>query len=145
MATGGNNSGGDVTPGTDVWIPGADPLAFPSFPSRSITIRRVSRFSTKVQTSASGRELRASWQSRPRHEYQITFDALVTDGGGRAQPQALAEFYARMRGSFGLFRFKDPLDGQTRTCRFADDDLEMERFTLRHWKTAGIKIIEVFQ
>jgi hypothetical protein len=127
------------------WAPG-DPIChFPSFPSRSITIRRGAAFGTKIQTAASGRELRASWQSRPKYEYQITFDALVTDGGGRTQPQALAAFYARMRGAFGVFEFTDPLDGQARTCRFADDNLEMERFTINHWKTAGIKIIEVFQ
>jgi hypothetical protein len=122
-----------------------DVTAFPSFPSRSITIRRRALFSTKIQTATSGRELRASWQSRPRHEYQITFEALVTGRLGRTQPQALFEFYARMRGAFGTFSFRDPLDGQTRTCRFAEDGLEMERFSLHHWKTAGIKIVEVFQ
>jgi hypothetical protein len=119
--------------------------AFPSFPSRSITIRRRALFSTKIQTSTSGRELRASWQSRPRHEYQITFEALVTGRLGKTQPQALFEFDARMRGAFGTFGFTDPLDGQTRTCRFADDGLEMERFSMHHWKTAGIKIVEVLQ
>jgi hypothetical protein len=127
------------------WAPGDPSLDFPTFPSRSITIRRSAAFSTKIQTAASGRELRASWQSRPKYEYQLTFEALVTDGGGRTQPQALAAFYARMRGAFGVFNFVDPLDGQTRACRFADDNLELERVTLRHWKTAGIKIIEVFQ
>jgi hypothetical protein len=118
---------------------------FPSFPSRSITVRRRALFSTKIQTAASGRELRASWQSRPKHEYQITFEALVAGRDGKTQPQALFEFYAQMRGAFGTFDFTDPLDGRTRTCRFAEDGLEMERFTLHHWKTAGIKIIEVFQ
>jgi hypothetical protein len=118
---------------------------FPAFPSRSITVRRRASFSTKIQTSASGRELRASWQSRPRYEYQVTFEALVTGRGGRTQPQELGDFYARMRGAYGTFDFTDPLDGRTRTCRFAEDGLELERFTAHHWKTAGIKIVEVLQ
>jgi len=118
---------------------------FPTFPTRSITVRRKATFATKVQTATSGRELRASWQSRPKHEYQITFDGLVTDGEGRTQPETLMAFYNSMRGAYGTFNFTDPLDGQVRTCRFLDDSLELERFTARHWKTQGIKIVEVFQ
>jgi len=135
------------------------PETFPAFPSRSITVRRRALFSTKIQTAVSGREMRASWQSRPRHEYQITFDGLATGRvkyapgghGGQtmvtveAQPQELCDFYVRMRGAWGTFNFTDPLDGQVRTCRFADDSLELERFTAFHWKTAGIKIVEVLQ
>jgi hypothetical protein len=117
---------------------------FPTFPTRSIAIKRRALFSTKIQTSNSGRELRASWQSRPKYEFRITFDALVTGRGGKTQPQALFDFYSRMRGAWDTFRFIDPLDGKTRTCRFADDDLEMERFTAYHWKTEGITIVEVF-
>jgi hypothetical protein len=117
---------------------------FPTFPGRSITIKRKALFNTKVQTANSGRELRTSWQSRPKYEYQITFDVLVTGKGGKTQPQALNDFYVRMRGAWGTFNFVDPLDGQTRTCRFADDSLDMERITVKHWKTSGIKILEVF-
>jgi hypothetical protein len=97
-----------------------------------------------VQTSTSGRELRASWQSRPKYEFQITFEALITGKGGQAQPQALSAFYVRMRGAWDTFSFTDPLDGTVRTCRFLEDGLELERFTAYHWKTSGIKLIEVF-
>jgi hypothetical protein len=117
--------------------------SFPSFPTRSIAVRRRAVFSTKVQTSTSGRELRTSWQSRPRHEFQITFEGLVTGVDGKTQPQTLQDFYVRMRGAWDTFRFMDPLDGQIRTCRFLEDNLEMERFTSFHWKTAGIKLMEV--
>ena len=117
---------------------------FPTFPTRSITIRRRAGFSTKVQTSTSGRELRASWQSRPKHEFQITFDGLVTGKDGKTQPETLAAFYVSMRGAYGTFNFTDPLDGTVRLCRFADDGLELERFTAWHWKSQGIKLIEVF-
>ncbi|MCL1908965.1 MAG: DUF2460 domain-containing protein [Holophagaceae bacterium] len=117
---------------------------FPSFPGRSITIKRKPKFATKIQTSNSGRELRTSWQSRPKYEFQITFEVLVTGINGKTQPQALNDFYIRMRGAWDTFYFADPLDGQIRTCRFLDDGLEMERMSIHHWKTSGIKIIEVF-
>jgi hypothetical protein len=117
---------------------------FPNFPTRSITIKRKALFSTKIQTANSGRELRTSWQSRPKYEFQVTFEGLVTGVDGKTQPQTLSDFYVRMRGAWETFRFIDPLDGQTRTCRFADDGLELERFSMSHWKTSGIKIIEVF-
>ena len=118
---------------------------FPTFPSRSITVKRKATFSTKIQTANSGRELRTSWQSRPKYEFQITFDGLITGKDGKTQPQTLNDFYVSMRGAWGTFTFVDPLDGQARTCRFLEDGLEMERFSSYHWKTSGIKIIEVFQ
>ena len=117
---------------------------FPTFPGRSIAIKRRAIFSTKVQASNSGRELRVSWQSRPKYEYQVTFNVLITGRDGKTQPQALNDFYVRMRGAWDTFKFSDPFDGQLRTCRFLDDGLEMERISLFHWKTSGIKIIEVF-
>ena len=117
---------------------------FPAFPGRSINISRRTLFSTKVQTANSGRELRTSWQSRPKYEYQITFDVLIVGKNGKTQPQELNDFYVSMRGPFTPFSFQDPLDGQIRVCRFADDSLSLERFSLHHWKTSGIKIIEVF-
>jgi hypothetical protein len=117
---------------------------FPTFPGRSITIKRKAMFNTKVQTATSGRELRTSWQSRPKYEFQITFEVLVTNKDGKTQPQVLNDFYVRMRGAWDTFKFVDPLDGQTRTCRFAEDNLEIERITFYHWKTSGIKILEVF-
>jgi len=117
---------------------------FPAFPSRAITIRRKALFATKIQTANSGRELRTSWQSRPKYEFQITFEALITGKDGKTQPQALNDFYVRMRGAWDTFRFIDPLDGTERVCRFVDDGLELERFSAYHWKTAGIKIMEVF-
>jgi len=117
---------------------------FPSFSGRSITIKRKAKFATKTQTSNSGRELRTSWQSRPKYEYQITFDVLITGLDGKTQPQTLNSFYIRMRGSWDTFYFTDPLDGQIRTCRFLEDGLEIERMSLYHWKTGGIKLIEVF-
>jgi hypothetical protein len=117
---------------------------FPTFPSRAISIKRRALFSTKVQTSTSGMELRTSWQSRPKYEFQITFEALVTGKGGLTQPQILNSFYVRMRGAYDTFKFTDPLDGTERKCRFMDDNLELERFSAYHWKTGGIKILEVF-
>jgi hypothetical protein len=118
---------------------------FPTFPGRSITIKRKAHFSTKIQTANSGREIRTSWQSKPKYEFQITFEVLVAGKDGKTQPQTLMDFYIRHRGPWDTFNFVDPLDGQTRRCRFVDDALEMERMTKYHWKTSGIKIIEVFQ
>ena len=117
---------------------------FPTFPGRSITIKRKAHFSTKTQTSNSGRELRTSWQSRPKYEFQITFNVLIIGKDGKTQPQELNDFYVRMRGTWDTFKFTDPLDGQIRTCRFLDDSLDLERISAYHWKTSGIKILEVF-
>ena len=113
---------------------------FPTFTARSITIKRTPKWSTKIQGSRSGKETRIAWQSRPRYEFQITFESLSVALG---EHTTLIAFYNSVYGAWGTFYFLDPQDGTTRLCRFAEDALELERFTAYHWKTSGIKIIEV--
>lgn len=115
---------------------------FPTLAGVQINVRRAAKWSTKVQAAASGKELRTSWRSRAIYEFQVTFEFL-RQGGGRTEAATLADFYNRMRGAWDTFYFVDPIDGTTRTCRFADDHLELEKFSSRHWKTSGVKLVEV--
>ena len=115
---------------------------FPTLPGVQINVRRTPRWSTKVQTATSGKELRSAWRSRPVYEFQITIEFL-REGAGKTEATTLMTFYNAMKGAWDTFNYVDPLDGTTRTCRFVDDGLELEKFSYRHWKTQGIKIIEV--
>lgn len=120
---------------------------FPTIPGATIIVKRTSHWSTKVQKATSGKELRSSWQSRPIYEFQVTFEFLrqgVRPGDGTyAEAATLVDFYNARKGAWDTFFFTDPHDGTTRTVRFLDDHLELERFTAYHWKSQGIKMIEV--
>lgn len=120
---------------------------FPTIAGATITVKRTPRWSTKVQKATSGKELRSAWQSRPIYEFQVTFEFLrqgVRPGDGTyTEAATLIDFYNARKGAWDTFFYTDPHDGTTRTVRFLDDALELERFTAYHWKSQGIKMIEV--
>lgn len=83
---------------------------FPVLPGLAWGRRRTPRWSTIVQTSASGRETRAALWQYPLHTWELTFEFLRADA--RAELQAIMGFFNARRGAFESFLFEDPADNQ---------------------------------
>lgn len=84
-------------------------LVFPTLSGQKINIKRRAIYKTKVQESASGKELRASFWSTPRYRYSLTF-AFLRSRDSLLEYQTLADFVGRHQGQFETFLFQDPED-----------------------------------
>ena len=92
---------------------------FPDLPGLGWSIIKTPSFSTRVQKSVSGRELRIADQLNPIWEWTLTFEILRDRWDARSEPglgtlynelRTLAGFFLARRGSFEPFLFKDPSD-----------------------------------
>src|SRR5690625_5285492 len=85
-------------------FPTLDGLAWP------VTRRQINK--TRIQTSASGREMRATYWRYPKFEFELTFNYLT-----EADYDALAGFFAARQGQLDSFYFDagagEPLDSGT--------------------------------
>jgi hypothetical protein len=121
---------------------------FPSLPGLDIAVKRTGPiYSTGVQSGATGKEQRASWWSSPKFSYELTFNFL-RQANFSAQTLfdevlALKTFFDSMAGQFGTFNFLDPVDGVVRTCRFQQDQLDLEQIVYLVWKSGSIRLLSV--
>jgi uncharacterized protein (TIGR02217 family) len=92
---------------------------FPEIPTLAWSVLKAPSFSTRIQKSVSGRELRLADQSSPIWEWTLTYEVLRDkwDGRGGAglgtgydELRLLAGFFLARRGSFEPFLYKDPTD-----------------------------------
>lgn len=84
-------------------------LVFPSsLPGLTLTVNRQPEYATGILASGSGKEYRASWQTRPRTRYSLTFEFLRSDA--YVEWQKLVGFFQRHQGAFDSFLFTDPDD-----------------------------------
>ena len=118
---------------------------FPSFAGVDIAIKRSEIYATKIQTSVSGKELRASFQSTPRYRYELRLNFLrqaayntVTD-----EVAQLKTFFDTMLGSWDSFLFNDPVDSVQRRVRFEQDNMDLEQLVTGAWDGQTIKLISV--
>ncbi len=120
-------------------------LVFPSFQGIDLAIKRRAIYATKVQTSASGKELRASFQSTPRYAYELKFNFLRQAGYQSTQDEVaqLDSFFDTMIGSWDSFLLNDPVDGVQRRVRFVDDQLDLEQILNQCWSGGTVKLISV--
>lgn len=81
---------------------------YPSLPGVSISVTKTPMWSTKVHTSASGREQRGSYYSSPRYKISLKYEILRS--GALAEFQNLIGFFNARRGSFESFLWQDPED-----------------------------------
>jgi hypothetical protein len=113
---------------------------FPAFPGLDIRVLRSAVYATGIQTSSSGVEVRASFQSTPRYRYELAINFLRNNVGELA---SLYSFIDTQRGSWDTFAFTDPVDGLTRSCRFDMDEIEFERVVDAIWGVKNLKLISV--
>lgn len=87
---------------------------FPALPGIGIAIKRSPVYATTIQTAASGKELRASWWSYPRWNYEIPLNFARMSGFSAQtvydEMQSLAGMFADHQGRWDSFLFTDPAD-----------------------------------
>jgi len=115
---------------------------FPTFPGLRIEVHRRPVFSTGIQVSASGKELRASWWSTPRYEYDLTFEILREDSSFTEVSTLLAFIAARL-GAYDSFNFTDPYDASTVLCRFKQDSFDFARIVDKKWELRTLTLISL--
>lgn len=118
---------------------------FPTLPGTKMEVTRTPEWSTKVHRAASGAEQRVGYYSSPLYEFKLSIEVLREGFGGgvTAEASTLSNFFNARQGSLDTFFFVDPLDGTTRTVRFAEDKLEMERPFSKLWAAKSVKLREV--
>ena len=90
---------------------------FPSMPGLRWGSVKTPMWSTKIQRSANGRELRASYYSAPLYTIDLSFEVLRS--GALAELQTMVGFFNARRGSFESFRYLDPEDNAVINQPFA--------------------------
>ena len=98
-------------------------------------VRESIEFNTLITQFESGREQRRS-KGEPRRRWKLQFrkDQDVAN--------EIWDFYLARRGSYEAFEWRNPLDNQTYTVRFAHDNLDRTVM----WKMVyqfGIELVEV--
>ncbi|HWK45132.1 MAG TPA: DUF2460 domain-containing protein [Stellaceae bacterium] len=84
---------------------------FPALPGLAFDVKRRPFFSTRIQTSASGREVRAPLFVNPLWEWDLTYQLLRSDAA-HLEWQTLLGFYLQQRGPYTPFYFTDLSDFQ---------------------------------
>lgn len=121
---------------------------FPSLIGQNINVERTEEFRTDVYETVSGKEQRTSWWDTPRYSYSVKMDVLRDNVSAPAPYAAYSEvatvlfFLETHLGSYDSFSFVDPLDGTTRTVRFVEDSLTIQKIADHHW-TCDFKLISV--
>lgn len=81
---------------------------FPAMPGVKWGGTKTPIWSTKVQKSANGRELRAAYFSYPLWKFSLSYEVLRS--GALAELQSLVGFFNARQGSFDSFLYQDPED-----------------------------------
>ena len=81
---------------------------FPVLPGMTWDIVKKPIWSTIIQTSVSGKELRGTYWTYPRWEFNLAYDLLRA--GTEQELQTLLGFFLERQGSFDTFLYLDPSD-----------------------------------
>jgi hypothetical protein len=114
---------------------------FPTLVGIDIAVKRTTVYATGLQTSSSGLERRARFQSTPVYRYNLRINSLNTARAGN-ELSTLVAFFESQAGRFDTFNFTDPVDGTVRSCRFDSDELDVTRIVSALWES-GVDIISV--
>ena len=108
-------------------------------------LRRRQSFDTKVLTTRSRVEHRASWSLLPIYTYTVEWEVLNRDDLDllNTDTEILWDFHARHRGRYASFLIVDPEDGAERRVRFASDDLDHERIVDVLWRGEPLDLVSL--
>lgn len=87
-----------------------DTLILPDFPGRDSAYKRTPLYTTRVQNTPSGREVAVSYESYPRYEWDLKFNAL-RDYLTVQEAKQLEAFFHALKGRGDYFLFDDPERG----------------------------------
>jgi uncharacterized protein (TIGR02217 family) len=96
-------------------------LVFPTLAGQGWNFTRSPVWKTLIQTTASGRELRAQMMSYPLYKYTLTYDFLRSNAS-YLELQQLMAFFNECGGSFTPFMFTDPDDNTVTNQLIATGD-----------------------
>jgi uncharacterized protein (TIGR02217 family) len=104
-------------------------VVYPSLPGLGFTFVRAPVWKTLIQTTASGRELRAQLMSYPIYKYTLTYE-LLRSNASFTELQTLIGFFNARGGSFDSFLFSDPDDNAVTAQFIANGDGVTRSFQL---------------
>ncbi len=104
-------------------------LTLPSYPGLAWENTIAPMFSTKIQTSVGGSEVRAAFQPYPIHRYALVHEFLRSSVA-TVEMQGLWGFYCTMLGSWDTFLFTDPNDNAGVVQNFGVGDGSTKIFQL---------------
>lgn len=100
---------------------------FPSLPGLGWPLTRAPIWKTTIQTTQSGREMRAANMSYPLYKWSATYDVLRT-AASLNEFQQLMGFYNLMSGSVTPFVYNDPDDNTATVQGFGTGDGTTKQF-----------------
>jgi len=102
---------------------------FPTLPGMTFDIKKRPQFSTIIQRTASGKEIRSALMSYPLWQFEIGFDVLRSSAA-YAEFQTLAGFFLQMMGNYDTFLFNDTSDNSVTAQLFGTGDASTISFQL---------------
>jgi uncharacterized protein (TIGR02217 family) len=109
-------------------------LVFPTLAGQDIAIKRTPVFSTVVQTAASGKELRASYQGAPRWRYEIPLKfARITGFSTNTitnEMAAILGLFNAVKGKWDSFLYTDPYSNTAANTPFGTGNGSTTAFQL---------------
>jgi uncharacterized protein (TIGR02217 family) len=90
---------------------------FPVLAGLEWSVTKTPMWRTKIQTSTSGKELRAAYMSYPVWKFAMSYAVLRADAAN-AELQNLMGFFNQRNGSFDSFLYTDPTDNSVTAQQF---------------------------
>jgi len=103
-------------------------LTFPALPGLNWNSLKTPVWSSKIQTSVNGKELRAALFSRPRWKFSLSYEVLRADT--HQELQNLMGFFMLMKGSFDDFYYVDSTDNAAADVQFGIGDGSTRTFPI---------------
>lgn len=112
---------------------------FPELPGLGWSVIKRPQWSTIVQKSVSGKEVRAALYSYPTWQFTLSYEVLRADA--LAELQTLVGFFNAQQGSYAPFLFNDATDNAVTDQVFGYGDGVQTKFQLAR-QIAGLENIE---
>jgi uncharacterized protein (TIGR02217 family) len=112
-------------------------LLFPTIPSQGWSVFKAPNFKTEVQTSASGKEVRAGLWVDPTWDFKLTWEILKDGNGPPSDIRTFINWFIARQGAFDSFLFTDPTDNTVAAQLIGIGDGTTKSFQLSRSFIAG--------
>ena len=101
---------------------------FPDLAGLSWERKKTPIWSTKIQKTSSGKEMRSSYFSYPLYQFSLAYEVLRETG--EAELQSILGLFNKVQGSFDTFLYTDPNDNAVTAQQFGVGDGVTTKFQL---------------